>query len=212
MCRYNFLRQYHKSGKKQRCTFKPTVKKMENIQIMSTPMALQQLIAMHNLRKEAYSKAHEQTQDESLRNTFAHLSQQAEQFLKILMEELTQYGDATLSSVNKDSAFFKIWDKAVSDFTGKPAFLAAEVCRFVEKTVAETYRKVIADTSDLPESSHEILLSQQTLLEANIEKITGNSSGAENASETDETADKKEEMPKEQIEQHVSFVQNPALY
>ncbi|MBC8110664.1 MAG: DUF2383 domain-containing protein [Verrucomicrobia bacterium] len=179
---------------------------MENAQVMNTPMALQQFIAMHTSRIEGYTKAQEHTQDENLKNLFGNLSQQAEQFQKKLMEELTQYGDATHSNVNKENEFFKIWDKAVSDFADKPAFTAAEVCRFVEKTVVETYRITIENTSDLPETTHDTLLSQQTLLEANIEKMTGKPD-LENPSE-----EKKDENVKEQNDQRVAFVQNPALY
>lgn len=141
-----------------------TIVEMEN-QVKNTPAVLQELMAVHNTRIHGYEQVQQQNADEELKTRLTDNILQSQKYIAEMVYELSQYGDAAQSDVNRDNTFHKVWADAEEDLAHEAKFTILDACQRIEEALLKTYDELLESVSDLPDSTRHLLQRQRQLIE-----------------------------------------------
>jgi hypothetical protein len=130
-------------------------------QEIKTPVQIiQELIALHTTRKEAGERLKHAAPEAADSGTLTAASQQSEQFIAELMEELSGFGDGVSGDVNRDSAYHTMWTKTLEKLDTMNAQEAIGTFGLMESALADSYRQYLDTETELPDTVREILTVQ----------------------------------------------------
>ena len=128
---------------------------------IKTPVQIiQELIAIHTIRKEAGERLKHTQLAAADAATLTAASRQSEQFITELMEELSGFGDGVSADVSRDSAYHTLWANALENIDTMNAQAASDTFRSMENALAESYRQYLDTETELPDSIREMLTAQ----------------------------------------------------
>lgn len=126
-----------------------------------TPVqVLQEIIAIHTSRKEAIDKLKEQQISGDLAASFLTASRQSDQYISALMNELSSFGDAVISDVDRDNAYHATWKKALENIASVNPKEYGQTFKTLEESLKKTYQDFLQTNSELPGSLRELLTAQ----------------------------------------------------
>lgn len=121
---------------------------------------LQELIAILTTRKETCEKILEKKPDAAIAEKLTSISEQSMQFIRALMEELTQFGDAVMAEVSRDNQYHMLWKQTMENIEHKnPAELSQNFMQ-MEEALKNIYNEFVDSSADMPTSLHELLIKQ----------------------------------------------------
>ena len=133
--------------------------------IAKTPVnIIQELIAMHSRRKEAYKKLQATEVDADLKTKLTACIAQSDEFITELMNELSEFGDGVSGDVDRDTEFFNIWKNASSNLDNMDKQAVSQIFNEMETTLKKNYQEYIDSQVDGTGQLLEILTNQSTAL------------------------------------------------
>jgi hypothetical protein len=126
-----------------------------------TPVEIvQELIAIHTTRKEASAKLKEKGIPEEVLAKLTAASQQSDQFITGLMNELSNFGDAVLSDVDRENEYERIWKNALKNIDATDSHENAQTFQALEDSLKKIYNEILETKDGLPPSLQEIINKQ----------------------------------------------------
>lgn len=86
--------------------------------------------------------------------------QQSDRFIKQLMNELSNYGDAVSSQVDHDTEYQTQWKKELENMNNAGPQAVENAFEDLEKSLQKTYKEILENKDNLPESLKNILEKQ----------------------------------------------------
>ena len=102
---------------------------------------VQELIAIHTTRMEAYKRIKEKVDDAGFTNSLNKCIEQSDRYSKELLDELSEFGDAVAAEVDQDVAFNNVWKNALKDFDGMDPAGLRSLFDAMEESLKKTYRQ-----------------------------------------------------------------------
>ena len=137
---------------------------MEN-STLSPAAVTQKVIAMQTTRKEVCQKLLSDNYEKKFAEKLEKALDQSHHFTDQLMNELSNYGDAVSSQIDRDAEFEKMANEMMdSNNHDKEAGKEVDFKIFEEKLV-NIYRDILSDKNELP-------LSLRHMLESQLSKIS----------------------------------------
>lgn len=133
---------------------------MEQEQKKSPVEIVQKLIAIHTTRKEASEKMGNNKASFPLEVKLKLAAEQSDRFIKALLNELSQFGDAVQSEVNRDDEYQETWKEAMVNIDTVDASSLSGTHQKLENTVLNIYSEIIDSHSGLPDTLNDLLISQ----------------------------------------------------
>ncbi|HLL42448.1 MAG TPA: hypothetical protein VK369_04880 [Segetibacter sp.] len=133
---------------------------MEQEQKTSPVEIVQKLIAIHTTRKEASEKMGNNSASLPLQGKLESAAGQSDRFIKALLSELSQFGDAVQSEVNRDDDYQQTWNNAIVNIDTIDASALSDTHQKLENTLLNIYSEIIDSYQDLPVSLNDLLISQ----------------------------------------------------
>ncbi len=133
---------------------------MEQEQKKSPVEIVQKLIAIHTTRKEVSERIAKNNASNQLQERSKSVAAQSDRFIKALLNELSQFGDAVQSEVNREDEFHEIWDKSLSNIDTMDTSLLSNSFEQSEKSLINIYSQIIDMYQDLPVTLNDLLLTQ----------------------------------------------------
>jgi hypothetical protein len=131
----------------------------------STPVGIvQELIAIHTTRIEAAGKLKEKELPEDVSAKLTAASQQSDQFITELMNELSNFGDAVQSDVDRDNEYAKIWKNALGNIDSADSQENAQTFQALEDKLKKVYQDFLESTAEMSPSLQEIISKQEEKL------------------------------------------------
>lgn len=128
-------------------------------QVKTPVQIVQELLALQATRLEAAERLKDKFAEGDVPLlTTAH--QQSEKFTGELMNELSNYGDAVLSSVDSENAYQQQWTSALANLDTTDKQQAASLFQSLEKTLAGVYAQYLHAKNDLPDTLQQLLTQQ----------------------------------------------------
>lgn len=121
---------------------------------------LQELIAMLTTRKEIAGKILEKRPDAAITEMLSSSSHQSEEYIKALMEELTEFGDTVMGEVSRDNQYHKLWNQTMENIENKNLAELSQNFMQMEEALKNTYNEFVDFSTDTPTSLHELLIKQ----------------------------------------------------
>ena len=87
-------------------------------------------------------------------------AEQSDRFIKALLNELSQFGDAVQSEVNREDDYQQTWNNAMVNIDTIDASSLSDTFQKLENTLLNIYSEIIDLYHDLPVSINDILISQ----------------------------------------------------
>lgn len=87
-------------------------------------------------------------------------AEQSDRFIKALLNELSQFGDAVQSEVNREDEYQQTWNNAMGNIDTIDASTLSDTHRRLENTLLNIYSEIIDSYHDLPVSLNDLLISQ----------------------------------------------------
>jgi hypothetical protein len=127
----------------------------------STPVEIvQELIAIHTTRKEASGKLKEKELTEDVLAKLTAASQQSDQFIAELMNELSNFGDAVQGDVDRENEYEKIWKNALRNIDATDSQGNAQTFQALEDGLKKIYNELLETKAKLPPSLQELISKQ----------------------------------------------------
>lgn len=133
---------------------------MEQQQKKSPVEIVQKLIAIHSTRKEVSERMAKNSAAQHLQERLKSVAAQSDRFTKALLNELSQFGDAVQSEVNREDEFHEIWNTLMANIDTMDTSLLSETFKQSENSVINIYSQILDSHHDLPVSLHELLINQ----------------------------------------------------
>lgn len=133
---------------------------MEQEQKKSPVEIIQKLIAIHTTRNEAFEKIIKNNASQVLQEKLKLALSQSEEFIKVLLDELSQFGDAVQSEVDREDEYQEIWNKAGNNIDTMDTSTLSDIVKQSENSLVNIYSKVVDSNQDLPLTLNELLISQ----------------------------------------------------
>ncbi len=133
---------------------------MEQEQKKSPVEIVQNLIAVHTTRKEASEKMGNNNASHPLQDKLKSAAAQSDQFIKALLSELSQFGDAVQSEVNREDEYHETWNKAMVNIDSSDTSSLSGTIEQLENTLVDIYTQIIDSYNDLPVTLNDLLISQ----------------------------------------------------
>jgi len=126
-----------------------------------TPIEItQELIAIHTTRNEVLDKIKEKEIGGDWPGKISALHAQSDQFIKELMAELSNFGDAVQSNVDRTDEYHTASQNMLNQIDSiNPSDLSSEWDQ-LEKILRKIYRDILEIGSELPESLAAIVAAQ----------------------------------------------------
>lgn len=133
---------------------------MEQEQKKSPVEIVQKLIAIHTTRKEASEKMGNNNASFPLKGKLKSAAEQSDRFVKALLNELSQFGDAVQSEVNREDEYQQTWNNAIVNIDTIDASTLSDTRQKLENTLLNIYSEILDSYHDLPVSLNDLLISQ----------------------------------------------------
>jgi len=133
---------------------------MEQEQKKSPVEIVQKLIAIHTTRKEASEKMGNNNASLPLQAKLKSAAEQSDRFIKALLNELSQFGDAVQSEVNREDDYQQTWNNALVNIDTIDASTLSDTHQKLENTLLNIYSEILDSYHDLPVSLNDLLISQ----------------------------------------------------
>ncbi|WP_018613802.1 hypothetical protein [Segetibacter koreensis] len=121
---------------------------------------VQKLIAIDTTRKEVSERMMKSNAASSMRDKLKLVSAQSQKFVKSLLNELSQFGDAVQSEVNHEDEYHEIWNKSLANIDNMEASLLEDNFKRSENSLISIYSELLDSYPDLPTTLHELLTDQ----------------------------------------------------
>jgi len=127
-------------------------------QITKQPVEItQELIALYTTRKEVCDKLPATKIDKELSEKIPEIISQSDLSIKELMNELSNYGDAVKSQVNRDSQYYTIWQDAQNEMEDLRPQEISLIFQKLEKHLRDYYEDLLQPSVTLPTTLSDIL-------------------------------------------------------
>ncbi len=133
---------------------------MEQQQIKPPVEIVQKLISIHTTRKEASERMVKNNASHDVQDNLKSVAAQSDRFLKALLNELSQFGDAVQSEVNREDEFHKLWNKSMSNIDTMDTSSLSDTFKQSENRLINIYSQIIDSYPDLPVTLNELLITQ----------------------------------------------------
>ena len=121
---------------------------------------VQKLIAIDTTRKEVSERMMKNNAASSMQDKLKLVSAQSEKFVKSLLNELSQFGDAVQSEVNHEDEYHEIWNKLLGNIDNMQASSLEDTFKRSENSLISIYSEFIDSYPDLPTTLHDLLSDQ----------------------------------------------------
>jgi ABC-type transporter MlaC component len=126
-----------------------------------TPVEIvQELIAIHTTRKEVVDKLKEKQVTGNGTGELSAITQQSDQFITELMNELSNFGDAVQGDVDRENEYQVICKKALANIDTISPQEYQRTFEALEQSLKKIYENILNTASELPASFQEILTKQ----------------------------------------------------
>ena len=130
-----------------------------------TPVEIiQEQLAIHTTRKDAVEKLTAVLPAEASAARLTSAGQQSDEFIAEWMSELSNYGDAVMSSVDRENEYQTIWKNALGTIDSISPQSGAQTFQDMEISLKKMYQDTLQANPDLPVSVTEILNKQLSKL------------------------------------------------
>lgn len=133
---------------------------MEQEEIKSPVEIVQKLLAIHSTRKEACERMAENNEANDLQEKLKSAAAQSDRFIKALLDELSQFGDAVQSEVNREDEYHEVWNEATGQTGTLHALELANIFEKLENSLINLYNKITDTYQELPFTLNDLLTNQ----------------------------------------------------
>jgi len=119
----------------------------------------QKVLGLLTTRKDICEKLAEK-KDGSLSKKLEDALQQSDRFIKQLMNELSNYGDAVSSEIDRDSEYQAQWKRELEKMNNSEPQPLEKTFDELEKSLQNAYKDILENKDNLPESLKNILEKQ----------------------------------------------------
>lgn len=133
---------------------------MKQEEIKSPVEIVQKLLAVHSTRKEACERMAKNNASPDLQEKLKSAAAQSERFIKALLNELSQFGDAVQSEVNREDEYHKVWNEATGQIDTMDALMLSDTFKKLENSLINIYMKITDTYHDLPFTLNDLLIDQ----------------------------------------------------
>jgi seryl-tRNA synthetase len=133
---------------------------MEQEEKKSPVEIVQKLIAIHTARKEASEKMVKNNASGNLQDKLSSSSAQSDRYINALLNELSQFGDAVQSEVNRDDDYNKLWNSVTVNIDTMDADSISGIFRQLENSLIKIYEQIIEAYKELPVTLNDLIVSQ----------------------------------------------------
>lgn len=145
---------------------------MEQEQKKSPVEIVQKLIAIHTTRKEAGERMLKNNASNDIQDKLKLVAEQSDRFLKELLNELSQFGDAVQSEVNREDEYHETWNKEIGNIDTMNTSSLSGTFQQLENSLVSIYSQIIESYQDLPVTLNDLLISHLEELKANTIKLS----------------------------------------
>lgn len=130
------------------------------------------LVKINNDRIEGYETAIKETKDgdNDLKSLFQSMKQDSMQLKQELANILSKYGEEPEKGTRTDGKIYRAWMDVKATFSGNSRKSVLENCEYGEDAAQKAYKSALSD-SDLPQEVKTVIVSQQSILKADHDKI-----------------------------------------
>lgn len=133
---------------------------MEQEQKESPVEIVQKLIAIHTTRKEVSEKMLKNNASHDLQDKLNAVAAQSDRFIKAFLNELSQFGDAVPSEVNREDEYNATWNKVTGNIDSMDASLLTATFQQLENSLSNIYAQIVAEYNDLPVTLNDLIIAQ----------------------------------------------------
>ena len=126
---------------------------------LSSVEITQKALGLLTTRKDICEKLAEK-EDGGLSKKLQDTLQQSDQFIKQLMNELSNYGDAVSSEIDRDTEYQAQWKKELEKMNNSEPRSLEKTFDDLEKSLQKAYKEMLENKDNLPESLKNILEKQ----------------------------------------------------
>ena len=127
---------------------------------LSSVEITQKALGLLSTRKDICEKPLAEKKDPSLSKKLEDTSEQSDRFIKQLMGELSNYGDAVSSEIDRDSEYQVQWKKELEKMNNSEPHSIEKTFDDLEKSLRKAYKEMLENRDNLPESLKKILEKQ----------------------------------------------------
>lgn len=133
---------------------------MEQQQKKSPVEIVQKLLAIQSTRKEVSERMAKNDASDELQEKLKSVAAQSERFIKALLNELSQFGDAVQSEVNREDEYHEIMNKSMGNIDTMDKSLLTETFKQSENSLINLYSEITNAHQDLPDTLNDLLNTQ----------------------------------------------------
>ncbi len=133
---------------------------MKQEEIKSPVEIVQKLLAVHSTRKEACERMAKNNAALDLQEKLKSAAAQSERFIKELLNELSQFGDAVQSEVNREDEYHEVWSNATAKIDTMNASALSDTFKTSENSLVNMYSQIRGSYPDLPLTLNELIAEQ----------------------------------------------------
>lgn len=133
---------------------------MKQEEIKSPVEIVQKLLAVHSTRKEACERMAKNNAVLDLQEKLKSAAAQSERFIKELLNELSQFGDAVQSEVNREDEYHEVWSNATAKIDTMNASALSDTFKTSENSLVNMYSQIRGLYPDLPLTLNELIADQ----------------------------------------------------
>jgi len=141
---------------------------MEQEQKKTPVDIVQKLIALHTTRKEVCEKMVINTASKDIQDKLNAAMSQSDRFTKALLNELSEFGDAVQSEVNRDDEYHELWNKETANTDTMDASSSSDTFKQLENCLINIYTQTLDKYPDLPVTLNDLLISQVNELKQTV--------------------------------------------
>lgn len=135
---------------------------MEDISL--SPVSItQKVIALHTTRINVCEKWLAELHDDDFGQKMKMKADQSKQFTDVLMNELSNYGDAVSSQVNRDEEYEALAEELIKNSNNDTI---KDNFDKLDQKLVDIYTNILVNKGDLPESLQKIMESQSSELKS----------------------------------------------
>jgi hypothetical protein len=127
---------------------------------LSSVEITQKALGLLTTRKDICEKLLDEKKDPSLPKKLEDTLEQSDRFIKQLMNELSNYGDAVSSEIDRDSEYQVQWKKELEKMSNSEPHSLEKTFDDLEKSLRKAFKEMLENKDNLPESLKNILEKQ----------------------------------------------------
>jgi len=141
---------------------------MKQEEIKSPVEIVQKLITVNTTRAEACERMAKNDASQDLKEKLKSAAAQSERFIKALLNELSQFGDAVQSEVDREDEYHEIWNKATKNIDTMDALALSETFKQAENSLVNIYSQILDSYPDLPLTLTDLITGQANELKQTL--------------------------------------------